>query len=281
MMARPRITCLMMPLTLGFLIGGWFGCTTTPSEPEFDNPIIPDDPTYEPPSVQFTIAPKVGATLDTCYVLLAWKGNQPRMEFTYQLDEAVWSDWLADTSVVYPYLDEGMHTFQLRCRYISGVKGFRIKSVHFTIDAIHGPALRLFPRYQEVASGDTFSVEVMLEEVENVFAVKAVLEFDPATLQVTNVEVYEDGRSLLEDNGGTVIPFSRYDNTAGAVTIEVATAKGNPPGVDDTGPIVKVTFNANGIGSSLISLATSSALRDPDNVDIALNELAEAKVEVR
>ncbi|GAG44182.1 unnamed protein product, partial [marine sediment metagenome] len=126
-----------------------------------------------------------------------------------------------------------------------------------------------------------FTVEVMLEEVANVFAVKAVLTFDPAKLQVNQIEVYEDARSLLKANGGTVIPFSRYDNAAGSATIEVATATGDPPGVDGTGAVAKVTFSAASTGSSLISFTISSALRDPENVDITLSDLADAVVEVQ
>jgi len=151
----------------------------------------------------------------------------------------------------------------------------------YTIDDIHGPALMLTPRYQQVTTGNTFTVEVMLEEVANVFAVKAVLEFNPARLQVSQIEVYEDARSLLKATGGTVIPFSSYDNAAGSATIEVATATGSPPSVSGTGAVAKVAFTAASTGSSLISFTKASALRDPDNADIALNDLAEAKVKVR
>ncbi len=120
----------------------------------------------------------------------------------------------------------------------------------------------------------------MMEDVENIFAVKAVLEFDTSKLQVSDVEVYEDSRSLLKANGGTVIPFNSYDNGTGNVTIEVATATGSPLGVSGTGAVAGVTFSAVGTGSNFISFTQASTLRDPDNVDITLNGLVEAKVEV-
>ena len=279
-MARSIIKITLLT-TLALVLGS-FGCSKLPSEPEFDNPIIPDDPNYVPPQTTITSGPAEGTTVvDNHTVTFTWAGNQDSMTFAHRLNEGTWTDWSYDTTVTLAYLDEGNHLFEVKGQYASGIKDDTPDSRNYTINAIHGPALWLAPRYQEVASGDSFSVEVMLEEVENVFAVKAVLEFDPATLQVTNVEVYEDGRSLLEDNGGTVIPFSKYDNAAGSATIEVATAKGNPPGVDNTGAIARVDFTAVGTGSSLISFATASTLRDPDNIDITIVETVPAVVEVR
>ncbi|MCH8838313.1 MAG: hypothetical protein IIA60_11045, partial [Candidatus Marinimicrobia bacterium] len=150
---------------------------------------------------------------------------------------------------------------------------------NYTIDDIHGPALWLYPRYQQVEVGSEFSVEVMLEEVENVFAVKAVLEFDPAALQVSNVEVYEDNRSLLKANGGTVIQFWSYDNAVGNVIIEVATATGSPAGVSGTGAIAMVTLTVSRSGQLVYGAASS--LRDVDNVEITISEMAKAVVALR
>ena len=266
--------------TLALVLGG-FGCSTLPDEPEFDNPIIPDDPSYEPPQTTITSGPAEGTVVVDHTVTFAWAGNQPEMTFAHRLSEGMWTDWSYDTTVTLAYQDEGDYIFEVKGLYASGVEEDTAAYRSYTIDDIHGPALRLYPRYQEVTSGGSFSVEVMLEEVENVFAVKAVLEFDPAKLQVTHIEVYDDTRSLLKANGGTVIPFSRYDNAAGSATIEVATATGDPPGVSGTGAVAKVTFSATSTGSSLISFATSSTLRDPDNVTITLIEKVPAVVEVR
>ncbi|GAG81611.1 unnamed protein product, partial [marine sediment metagenome] len=222
-----------------------------------------------------------GEKVDDHTVTFTWAGNQAEMTYTCCLNKGTLSDWSSDTAVTLAYMDEGHYCFEVKGRYASGVVEDTAAFRNYTIDDIHGPALGLSPRYQEVASGDTFTVEVMLEEVANVFAVKVALEFDPAKLQVSQIEVYKDDHSLLEANGGTVIPFSKYDNAAGSATIEVATAIGDPPGVDGTGAIAKITFTTTSSGSSLVSFTQASALRDPENADITLNDLAEAKVEVR
>lgn len=272
-----RITLLT---TLALVLGS-FGCSKLPNEPEFDNPIIPDDPSFVPPRVTLVSGPAEGAVLNTCQVEFVWRGNQPDMKFTYQLDDGEWSDWADDTTLTCPWLDEGSHDFQVKGRYASGIESDSAAAVSFVVNDIHGPALWLYPRYQEIDQGSSFTVEVMLEEVENVFAVKAVLEFDPSRLQVSQIEVYEDTRSLLKANGGTVIPFSGYDNAAGSATIEVATATGNPPGVSGTGAIACVTFAAMGTGETLISFGTSTSLRDPDNQNITLTDLTQAMVVAR
>ncbi len=266
-----------LPLLLLLAI---FGCSTLPNEPEFNNPIIPDDPNYEPPQTTITSGPAEEKVVDDHTVTFAWAGNQPEMSFAYRLNEAMWSDWSYDTTVTLAYQDEGAYRFEVKGCYPSGIEEDTAAYRNYTIDDIHGPALRLSPRYQQVTTGNTFTVEVMLEEVANVFAVKAVLAFDPAKLQVSQIEVYENARSLLKANDGTVIPFSSYDNAAGNITIEVATVTGDPPGVRGTGAIAKITFTTTGTGSSLISFATSSALRDPDNADITIAETAVAVVEM-
>ncbi len=257
------------------------GCDSAPAAPEYDNPIIPGDPNYVPPLTTITSGPAEGAVVDTHMVTFTWRGNQAGMDFMCLLPDSTWTDFSTDTSITFRYLDEGDYLFEVSGRYSSLVEEDIPASRTYTIDDIHGPALYLYPRYQQVDVGSEFSVEVMLEEVENVFAVKAVLEFDPAAMQVSQIEVYEDSRSLLKANDGTVIPFSSYDNAAGSATIEVATATGEPEGVGGTGAVGKVTFTTTATGEAHLILSATSELRDPDNVDITLNDLADAKVEVR
>lgn len=267
-----------------FIIAG-LSCGSAPDAPEYDNPIIPDDPNFELPQTTIISGPIDGAVIDTHAVTFTWKGNQANMIFAHQLNEAGqlievgWSDWATDTTATFQYLDEGDYLFEVQGQYASGVIEDTAAFRNYTIDDIHGPALRLYPRYQQVNVGSEFSLEVMLEEVANVFAVKVILVFDPAALQVSNVEVYEDSRSLLKANGGTVIPFSSYDNAVGTITIEVATATGDPPGVSGTGAVAKITVAASSYGQLYFGPATS--LRDTANGEIAISETVRAVVEVQ
>lgn len=267
-------------LNLGYLVLlVAVACTSTPGEPEFDNPIIPDDPNYVPPLTTIVSGPTEGSVIDAHTVTFIWSGNRSGMSFQYRLAGSAWSAWVGDTTVTFSYLDEGAYTFEVIGRYASGIEEETAHSRGYTIDDIHGPALWLFPRYQQVSIGGSVTVEVMLEEVIDVLAVKAALTFNPAQLQVTAIEVYEDSRSLLKSTGGTVIPFSAYDNVAGTITIEVATATGSPAGVSGAGAIAKITLAVSQSGQLIFGAASS--LRDADNVSISISETAGAVVEVR
>ncbi|MEE9464131.1 MAG: cohesin domain-containing protein [Candidatus Neomarinimicrobiota bacterium] len=276
-----RVIRLALVVVVSVLTIVSLSCEGAPDAPEYDNPIIPGDPSYVPPQTTILSGPVEGAVVDSHAVTFTWVGNQDGMTFSYRLNEVRWSYWATDTTTTFQYLDEGDYLFQVRGQYTSGVIEDTAASSGFTVDDIHGPALWLYPRYQDVDVGSEFSLEVMLEEVENVFAVKVVLGFDPTALQVSNIEVYEDSRSLLKANGGTVIPFSSYDNTAGSVTCAVATATGAPPGVSGTGAVARVTFSMTGPGETLISFRASSSFRDPDNQDISLNETVHGMVGVQ
>lgn len=251
-------------------------CTTTPTEPGFDNPIIPDDPNYVPPLTTIVSGPAEGEVVDGHTVTFVWSGNQSGMSFQYRLAGSAWPDWAADTTATFSLLDEGAYTFEVIGRYASGVEEENAHSRSYTIDDIHGPALWLTPRFQSVTQGGSVIVELMLEDVTNVLAVKAALTFDPTQMQVTAIEVYEDNRSLLKSTGGTVIPFVVYDNSAGTVTIEVATATGSPAGVSGTGAIGVITLTVSQAGE--IAWSGASELRDANNAGITILETAAAVV---
>lgn len=270
---------LVVQLAVVLLLASTCGILDVPDLPS--NPMDPSDPSFQPPTVTFAIAPGEGSTVDTCYALMAWVGNQPGMSFSYQMDSEGWSDWAGDTSTIYPYLDEGTHTFQIKSRYYNGVESQGAESLSFEIDDIHGPALRLVPRRIVVPNGFSFSLEVYLEEVENVAGLKAVLFFDPVCFHVDRIDVYNDSRSLLMRTGGTVIPFYGYDNTSGSMTIEVGTAIGEPLGVSGTGPVAIISFVSRQVVNTKIEFMPTCVLRNPTNEEIPISELSSAIVEVQ
>jgi hypothetical protein len=104
------------------LLVGMMACETLPEEPEYDNPIIPDDPNFELPQTTITSGPSEEAVVDTHTVTFMWIGNQEGMDFTYRLYEGDWSAWSSDTSVTYAYLDEGDYLFEVKGRYLSGIE---------------------------------------------------------------------------------------------------------------------------------------------------------------
>ena len=106
------------------------------------------------------------------------------------------------------------------------------------------------------------------------------MKINPAAVHVSQIEVYEDSRALLKANGGTVIPFSEYDNALGTAIIEVATTTGSPPGISGSGSIAIIRFSSISRGQSIISFE-ATRFRDPENNPIAITEAVQTIIDVR
>ena len=123
--------------------------------------------------------------------------------------------------------------------------------------------VKVDPASQTVAAGDAFHVNITVEDVANMKADQAVLNFDPSIMQVTNVAEGD----FLESTGGNAIGTKDYDNTAGRAwvgysltgtftpvsgsgilaTIEFETYPDAPGGTHDLSLTGVVLINANDV----------------------------------
>lgn len=253
-------------------------CSILEGPKEISNPMDPNDPDFVTPTVTFLQAPVEGEIVDTSFVTFEWEGNQPSMNFSYKMDNNDWTEWSTEKSVEFNYMDEGSHSFEIKSRYFNGVESDMPQRILFSVDDVQGPALMFFPRKSTVTNGETFSVEIVAEEVENLAGAKVVVLFNASYLQVQGITVYEDERSILKTNGGTVIPFYEFDNSVGSLKIESGVATGDPPGVDGTGAIASVMFQTIMSGTTEITFDLSSEMRTPNNESILLSEMVEGVV---
>ena len=260
-----------------FIIGS---CSIFEGPEEISNPLDPSDPDFVPPAVTFIQSPAEGDTVDTCFVAFEWEGIKPSMNYSYRLDEQEWSDWSSGHSVEHPLLDDGDHRFEVKSQYFNGVERDNPQTINFVVDDILGPALRIYSRLTEVTVGEQFSIEIIAEDVSNMAMAKIVIKFNELFLQVISIQVYEDDTAFLRTNGGTVIPFSQYDNSNGTITINVGVATGSPAGVTGTGAVAKIDFTSTTSGYFSIRFDNSSILRDPDNIPIQLYEFGDGGVYV-
>jgi general secretion pathway protein D len=102
--------------------------------------------------------------------------------------------------------------------------------------------------------GSTFQVAVMLANGHDVYSVPMQLKFDPAVLQLVNVDA---GDFLSRD--GQAVSIVHRDDGAGLVAIST----GRPPnvaGVTGQGSICTLTFKAIGPGDSNLSLVKVGAV---------------------
>jgi len=163
-------------------------CAKLPSEPGFDNPIIPGDPNYEPPLTTILSGPNEGAIIDSHSVSFTWTGNQPDMDYVYRLNGGGWSAWSSDSSIVFSLLDEGDYQFELKGRFSPGLEEDVPQSRFYSIDDIHGPALWLSPRSTVANLSSARSFEIILEEVANVMIAATTIAYDPTKLEVTQLD---------------------------------------------------------------------------------------------
>jgi hypothetical protein len=98
--------------------------------------------------------------------------------------------------------------------YIAGPIGIVVFiSLIFAVSAVDAATVKVDPASQTVAAGDAFHVTVTVEDVTNMKADQAVLNFDPSVMHVTGVA---EGDFLK--TGGSTIGLGTWDNTAGTAT---------------------------------------------------------------
>jgi general secretion pathway protein D len=103
--------------------------------------------------------------------------------------------------------------------------------------------------------GSTFQIPVNLSGGTDVFSVPMQLQYDPAKLTLINV----DSGAYLGHDGQTVALVHRDDGTGG-----VAISASRPPGVagvNGSGQLCVLTFQAKAAGDSIVSV-TKAAARD-------------------
>ncbi|HEY8670186.1 MAG TPA: cohesin domain-containing protein, partial [Terriglobales bacterium] len=103
--------------------------------------------------------------------------------------------------------------------------------------------------------GSTFTVNVLLNGAQNVYAVPLQLSYDPKLLAVANVS----NGSLLSQDGQIVTITHREDDGTMQVT---ATRPPGTSGISGQGAVVTLTFLAKAPGQGSVTIAKGGA-RDP------------------
>lgn len=128
-----------------------------------------------------------------------------------------------------------------------------------------GAVVRVNPTAVAEQANATFTVSINAENVTNLTAFEAHMQFNPAVLEVLQVT-----------NGGFVaadfVAQNVFDNTAG--TIDYAVAQMNRPPAQGNGTLMTITFRAKANGSSTLALRATAAapsgllLADQDGASI-------------
>jgi general secretion pathway protein D len=103
------------------------------------------------------------------------------------------------------------------------------------------------------AVGSTFTTQVMISNAQDVFAVPLQLQFNPAVLQLVNV----DSGPFLGSDSQAIAIAHRVDN--GTVTIS-ASRPPNTKGMSGQGSVCNITFKAIAPGDSQLNLVKVGAM---------------------
>ena len=250
-----------------------------------------------------------------------WEGNETALAFNYKLVldgydgilvDQDYFDWLEDDewmlvgdcdtrcSVTFEDLDEGSYTFYVKSRLNPALIEPEPEAPQFpfTIDAITGPALRIYPLKQTVNLDTEFEIYLFGEDIScydenqiDVFAIESELSYDSNLEFIPNdpndldeaTDYWNFPGSLLKtylDTWSNQEPFilsPPADNaivntlivSAGIAVGSVCDGSGGEDacaGLSGTGAIMKLKFELKGSGPGTINI-NSALLANPFSAD--------------
>jgi Cohesin domain/PEP-CTERM motif len=112
------------------------------------------------------------------------------------------------------------------------------------------PVVIVQPSSAVVGVNQTFSLNISISNVSNLFAYQFSLRFDPTVLSTNSIS---EG-SFLAGGGGTFFIPGTINNAAGTITLTANTLLGPVSGVSGSGVLATFNFSSLGVGSSPITI---------------------------
>jgi len=236
-------------------------CDSLAPMPDPTNPYDPNNPHYEPAKAIILDGPADGDTLRVSTATFRWTGNAIAGEYCYQFDHGDWLEWSIDSVVTFTYLNEENYRFRIVARADDQVQTMGdTVSVSFTVNAVRGPALMVYPRYTEISAGEECEIEIRAEEVDSLMGVEVEVIFDPAIIRIKDI-IY--GNFLFKDSN-TSISFQEVDNTTGRISAVLVRVNESNPCVSGTGTLAIFKIEALSVGTTDIEINTS-VYKDQNN----------------
>jgi hypothetical protein len=141
--------------------------------------------------------------------------------------------------------------------------------------AYSDPILSIEPSASTVAAGDSFSVDISITNVTDLFAYQFDIGFNPALVLATSIT---EG-AFLPGGGTTFFIPGAIDNTGGAITSTAGSLIGAISGVNGSGILATATFNALTAGTSPFTLSNISLL-DTSFADITPTSIQNGSIDV-
>jgi len=116
--------------------------------------------------------------------------------------------------------------------------------------------------------GDTFDINLVIVDAENVYAWQAVIAFKPFSQVIIATGATEGG--FLKIGGDTFFPNPAIDNSKGSIGVSCTISEAGAGGVSGSGTLATISFKVVGGGDSPLDLQDTKLL-DPDNNEMQHN----------
>lgn len=217
-------------------------CAVQDDEPDWNNPFYPGDPNFVPIITELINGPDDNEEVSNLPVRFEWVSSYGVNEFNFRMDDSNWSGWGENNFIEYDILDEGEHSFDVKGRYPTLIEEEIPLQRDFTVNAVEGPALMFYPRYNSVSIGTPFSIDLHAEEVNDLMGIYAEVVFDTTILVFEGYQVLDDSSSFLRTTGGQVVSFIESDLFSNIIVANIGIVTGNPPGVEGSGQVLRLNF---------------------------------------
>jgi hypothetical protein len=121
-----------------------------------------------------------------------------------------------------------------------------------------GYNIRFDPTSSQAGVGETFSVDVRVENIANLYGVETTVRFDPAMLQVVDADAGSDGVQVYAGSWwptGTHIVINSTDNSTGLIRFAASLLAPMSP-LNGSGPVISIPFRAKAVGTTPVAFDT-------------------------
>jgi hypothetical protein len=263
----------ILRLSISVLMLVLWACSSHEELEPPDNPFDPGNPDYVSPTAEIISGPGEAEVINTTAVTFTWQGNETATEYSYQFDGSGWSEWTVNTSALFDYLDEGVHSFTVKARSVNGDAQDTPTELSFSVDAVAGPSALVYPYRQTGSPGDTLVYQIIAEEVTDLFAVECNITFDADYLEL--IEVY-DG-DILGEWGGS--PLVIEEQSASSFSISMVAVQGSSSSFAGTTSLITIVVRVKSIADissdqTVIEIHGSTYLNPVlETIDVAISRV--------
>src|SRR5271169_1310827 len=136
-------------------------------------------------------------------------------------------------------------------------KHFRLATLSFAVFGLWGALanaqadLTVDPLTATSATGGTFTVDVNVSNVSDLYGYQLDLTFNPSVLSAVSIT---EGSFLQSGGNTTTFLPGTIDNVGGTIALNADTINGAVPGVTGSGELIAFTFDAIGAGTSALGI---------------------------